>query len=292
MFKRAVITDEITQDFARAIDMAREFGLEGVELRSAWDRNPHELAPVQVRDVRRIAHDAGLEVACIAAPVFKCSLRNDSEYRAHIDILKRSVEVAHELGASLVRGFTFWAEGDFDPVVDLIVEKVRGAEPVLQDSGVTMVIEYDPATFASNTKKLAQVLEQATSEWIQALFDPGNNIYDPEGEPPYPDGYERIARWVKHVHVKDVKRNTPSGKPEAVVVGDGDVGFDRVFERLARDGYEGWASLETHYRKASAISDALLHRPMGSAFSEGGEEASRECLVAWNRMLTESGLIA
>ena len=33
MFRRAVITDEISQDFEHAVTIARQFGIEGVELR-------------------------------------------------------------------------------------------------------------------------------------------------------------------------------------------------------------------------------------------------------------------
>jgi hypothetical protein len=55
---------------------------------------------------------------------------------------------------------------------------------------------------------------------------------------------------------------------------------------LVRDGYTGCASLETHYRVKAHLSEEAVNRPGGSAFSEGGEEASRLCLEAWNEMMT------
>lgn len=290
MLKRAVITDEISQDFERAVILAKGYGLDGVELRSAWDRNPHELAGDQLNRIASILAAHGMLMPCVAAPVFKCQLHSESEFQAHLEILRRSAEIARMLGAGLVRGFTFWADSQFDTDLPLIVERLRKAEPILSNAGVTLVIEYDPATSASTTQKLEKVLSRLSSEHIRALFDPGNNIYDPEGEPPFPQGYERLKPWIEHIHVKDVVRNTPSGKPEAVVIGEGDVGFRELFARLMSDGFTDWASLETHYRKAAAISDTLLHRPMGSAFSEGGEEASIECLEAWNRIMHELGM--
>ncbi|HEX2184086.1 MAG TPA: hypothetical protein VHN78_01100, partial [Chloroflexota bacterium] len=54
---------------------------------------------------------------------------------------------------------------------------------------------------------------------------------------------------------------------------------------LQRDGYTGCASLETHYRVKGHLSEEAVNRPGGSAFSEGGEEASRLCLEAWNEMM-------
>jgi hypothetical protein len=58
----------------------------------------------------------------------------------------------------------------------------------------------------------------------------------------------------------------------------------RQLEALRRDAYEGFVSLETHYRVHAALDDELVKRPGGSAFSAGGEEGTRRCLVAWNAM--------
>jgi hypothetical protein len=54
---------------------------------------------------------------------------------------------------------------------------------------------------------------------------------------------------------------------------------------LVRDGYTGCASLETHYRIKAHLSEEAVNRPGGSAFSEGGAEASRLCLQSWSAMM-------
>lgn len=43
MFKYGVITDEISQDFETALDVAAKYKLDGVEIRSVWDKSAHEL---------------------------------------------------------------------------------------------------------------------------------------------------------------------------------------------------------------------------------------------------------
>ncbi len=291
MFKRAVITDEISQDIRRAADVMAEYGMDGAELRSVWGKAPQDLTDSELGEIKAVLDGKGLLVPCIAAPVFKCRLHSQSEFEAHLNILRRCMDMAEFFGGKLIRGFTFWAEGDFLESVPTIVEKLKEAEKLLSKKDMQLVIEYDPATSAGTTQKLEVVLKQVASGHIQALFDPGNNIYDLEGERPFPEGYERIKPWIRHVHVKDVVRREAGAEPESVLLGEGEVNFPDLFVKLAEDGYEGWASLETHYRKAAAISTELLHRPMGYSFSEGGEEASRECLKAWNGMLAERGLI-
>lgn len=291
MFRRAVITDEISQDLDRALVIAKRYGLEGAELRTVWDKQLYELADDQLDQVEALLSKHGMMMPCVAAPVFKCDLGSESDYAAHLKILERCAELGRRFGTQLVRGFTFWARGDFQADLPLIVERLRGAEDVLRKTGAVLVLEYDPATSAGTSQKLEQVLAQVASEHIQALFDPGNNLYDREGESPFPDGYNRLKPWINHVHVKDVVRVGPSGKPESVVIGQGEVGFPALFAQLVADAYDGWASLETHYRKAAAIPEELLHRPYGSAFSEGGEEASIECMEAWNGIMQAQGLL-
>ena len=290
MFKRAVITDEISQDFDRAVGIARRFRLDGVELRSAWDKNPHELDRSELGKVVALVREAGMAVPCISAPVFKCLLREDREYREHVEILRRSIAVAQELGARLVRGFTFWEAGDFAENLEEIAARIATVEPLLRRNDIVLVIESDPATFANSNEKLARVLTLIASDHIRALWDPGNNLYVAGAGRPYPEGYELVKPYLAHVHVKDVRRDSVTGVYDACMLGAGEVGFRDVFKRLALDGYDGWLSLETHYRLRGPLSDELLALPKGSAFSLGGEEATVESLENWEKLLEAEGL--
>ena len=285
MFKRAVITDEISQDLSQALKIMQRFELEGVELRSVWEKNPHEWDKEQLNQIKSKIAAAGMQTCCLAAPVFKCKLGNEAEYQQHLNILERSMEVANELGANLVRGFTFWDNGRFDEALPEIVEKIGATESLLQKNGITLVIESDPATAANSSQRLERVLQQIASPNIKALWDPGNNLYVPDAEQPFPEGYERLKSYIGHIHVKDVSHDPLSGAAEACSFGKGEVGFANVFTRLKADQYNGWLSLETHYRIRGALSEDLLALPKGSAFSIGGAEATSEALENWDRIL-------
>ena len=184
MFKRAVITDEISQDMPRAIKVMKEYGMDGAELRSVWGKPPHELDDEELRTIKWQLDRAGLEMPCIAAPVFKCRLYSQSDFESHLAILDHCMDMSDLFGSKLIRGFTFWAEGTFDESVPEIVKKLRIAERAIANRGKLLVIEYDPATSAGTTQKLEVILRQVASEHIQALFDPGNNIYDANAKPP------------------------------------------------------------------------------------------------------------
>ena len=282
MFTRAVITDEISQDLGLAARMAREFGLDQLEIRTAWDVRIDNMSAAELERVKRIAQENRLGIVCLATPFLKCDLGNDAEYAEHLEILKRSIRAAHTLGAKIIRTFTFWKKGELSDVFDRIVKAYDEPARIAAGEGVTLGIENEAACFVGTGQEAAEFIEAVGSPAVKAVWDPGN-AYWTGRERAVPDGYERIKPHVAHVHLKDVVHK--DGEMVATVLGAGEVEIQRQLELLAKDGYTGCTSLETHYRVKAHLSEEIVNRPGGSVFSEGGEEASRLCMEAWNKML-------
>src|SRR5437764_12861016 len=74
----SVITDEITQDLERALDVALEYGVRHAELRGLWDTNIADLDSAQVARARKAMAARGITVSCLATPFFKCDLIQDA----------------------------------------------------------------------------------------------------------------------------------------------------------------------------------------------------------------------
>jgi sugar phosphate isomerase/epimerase len=72
VFRLGVITDEVSQDLKAAIDFALEFGLRGLEIRTASGKNIMDMTTDEVKEIRKMADGSGLEVPSISSPVFKC----------------------------------------------------------------------------------------------------------------------------------------------------------------------------------------------------------------------------
>ena len=283
MFKKAVITDEITQDFDLALEIALKYGLDGVEVRSVEELGPFEWTDELVNKMKMKADIAGLEICCISSPFFKCEIDDKEEIARQYESLRRCVKHAKVLGAKLIRGFTFWDRGGFEARIPEIAALFNEVIQILDEADMVMVLENDPGVYAGNAVKVAKVVDAIASPRVQALWDPGNSLYDPDSESPYPHGYEIIKDKMAHVHLKDSAMI--DGKPTGVPVSKGDVDFEGQFRRLIQDGYKGYVALETHYRPAHLISKALLKMPKGSAFSHGGQEATEESLVLWDQLL-------
>lgn len=282
--KLAFITDEATQDLGEAIEFARIHGLAGVELRSVEDTPIDRIPGEKLREYRRMLDAAGLTVCNLAGSFFKCL---SGEAEGELDKLTRLCDAADILGCDTIRGFAFFAGASGPEITDEIVEAFGPVKDLLKKRGKTLLLEADPSVNTTNHASLATLLDRLDSDVIGAIYDPGNDIYDPFRETPYPDGYEAVKKWVRHVHIKDAVRNE-ADEPCCVCIGTGWVDYPGLVRALDRDGYTGWMSLETHYRVGTEISEELMTRPGGAAFSAGGLGATAESAEALRRIVKEA----
>ena len=280
-YKRSVVTDEISQDLDRAIRLAREFDLDGLDIRSVWDKTIHQLDNDELDRLRMAADAAKLSIPCVAPPFLKCTIGVPSEWAEHKRILERSLQAAERLGARYVRGFSFWKEIGLERHWHQLVDAYREIAPMIERSGMILAIENEPSCLIGTTEHLPRLLRDIGSKNVRALWDPANAAHD--GELAIPDGFDRIFDDSVHVHIKDGRH--VDGKWEHAIVGEGTVGLVDFSRALAKRGYDGWVALETHYRPKRT--DVDLRRPAGHAFSEFGEEGTRACLIGWNKVLAE-----
>ena len=280
MFKLSVISDEISQDFQRVVDVCREYGVPMVEPRSVWDTPPHKLTDDQLGAMKRILDEAGMGVACIASPFLKCDLGDDAQYQEHLGILRRCIEMAHRFGCNIIRGFTFWKTGPAEAVWQQILDAYDEPIGICEAEDVYIGIENEASTHIGAAAEAERLYADLASDRIKAIWDPANEVYAEGGERPFPDAYRRMRPNLIHVHNKDAVKDPDSSEgARCVPVGIGGyIDYPGQFQALIDDGYEGACSLETHWRPKVALDEDLLNRPGGAAFSEGGEYASRVCL--------------
>lgn len=276
-----VITDEVTQDFKEALEFAREYKLDCVELRSAWERGPFDYTDADIEKIAALSDEFGIPVTAISTPVFKCEY-SEENVKLHVANLSRLIGYAKRLGATKLRCFDFLRSS----AVTRDMIKAAYAEPIrmCKAAGITIVIESEPTTNSSSMAEIAELIKKIDDPTVRGLYDPGNNIYSTD-ELPYPDGFEIIRPYLAHVHVKDAVLE--DGAAVGVAVGEGLVDYVGIFTELKKMGYDGEVMLETHYRPKTeaALSSATLANPKGSAISDGGYAASAECMVKLRKII-------
>lgn len=276
--KISLLTDEFTQNTGEAIAWTLRRHLDGVELRSIENYGLFELPVEEARRIAAHIKHAGLNVSALCSPFFKCDMNDDAQVQSHLAALEHCAELAGIFGTGFIRVFSFWRGRDLRPV-ELVAERFRSAVRMAGDAGVRLVLENDPATNACNAAEVAELLDAIDSPYAGALWDPGNNLFAPAIERPFPDGYEVIKKHLLHVHLKDAVTGA-DGRAVACVLGAGQAGIPELLRTLAADGYDGFVTLEPHYRRHVAINEAEMLLPGGAQFSQGGEGPMEECLSA------------
>lgn len=264
-FLLSIITDEVSQEPEQALELVREFGFDGVELRSVWDCPVEELPEKKLLGLSERLKKLDLKVSAIASSLFK-----DDWKRFDKEKLDRLIHACHVLDCDRIRGFSFWKSPDYSDTA--FAEMLTELEPLLCQEGITLVLENDPSVNLATGFDLARFFRNHRFQNIGVLWDPGNDIYT-TGISTYPQAYEALRGSVRHVHVKDAV--CKEGEPIGVAPGTGWMDFEGQFKSLFQDGYRGWVVLEPHFRLEGTIDEELLKRPGGAAFSEGGYLPSR-----------------
>jgi len=287
-FKLSIITDEISQDFGHALEVAsKEFGLSYVEIRGMWNKNIINLDEKEIAEAKRLLEKFGVRVTDIASPLFKTDWPGapvssyspkkpqfgaDYTFAQQGEVLERSIAAAKALGTDRVRCFDFWRLEDPKPFREAMDAKLRDTAAQVAGKNITLLLENEFACNTATGAEAARTLKAVQSPNVKLNWDPGNAAY--RGEIAFPDGFEGIPKErIGHIHCKDVVRKA-DGTFEWAAMGRGIIDFVGQFRALAQAGYSGTMSLETHWRGAGSP-----------------EESSRQSMAGMKELLSKAAAL-
>ena len=292
-WRLGVVTDEIAADPTVALPAARAMGLTHVELNRVGDRGIHELDGAGVAELRRMIEAEGLRVVAVDPPAFKAIELDDVPVTEvtghpavveHLGQIRRGCQVARELGAGIVRVFSFRRSNMVgagnpsprepgggaipDDLLPKIVAGLRAAAAIADEHQVTLGLENVRSCWGNTGPNAARILGAVDHPRLRAIWDPGNDYVS--GGVPYPGGYRAVLPYLVHVHVKDAAVVDPAtGLTRWACIGSGGVDYAGQVAALRRDGYAGVISVETHWRKPG----------------DDGLESTRDTLAGLRRFL-------
>ena len=260
-FELGAVTDEFSPDsLDRALGAMAGLGMSFVELRVVDGKNIIDHSVAEIDSVRGRVEARGMRVLSIASPVFKCSLPDAPPVAPHIQqdmfssafgfddqerLARRAFEIAERAGAPVVRVFSYWRSVDPGACFDRVASTLRGLADLAQERGLIVGLENEHACNIATGEETAQLLAAVNHPALRVIWDPANALV--AGETPFPEGYTRLplARIV-HVHAKDciVTDHVPTFGP----LGEMGIDWRGQLAALARGGYRGTISLETHWK--------------------------------------------
>jgi len=288
VFRLSVITDEISQDFGHACEVAaNEFGVGLVEIRGLWNKNIVNLDDKEVAEVKRLLAKYDLKVTDIASPLFKVdwpgapkskysptgdAYKASFTFERQDEVLERATAMANHFGTNKIRLFDFWRLEDDKPYRKGMDEKLREFSDKAAKKNIVFVLENEYECNSATAAEAARTLKAVPNKNFFLNWDPGNAAR--LGDKVFPEGYAMLPKdRIGHMHLKDVQR-TANGGYAWECMGRGIIDYAEQFRVMMRDGYRGTMSLETHWNGAGNM-----------------EESSRQSMAGTKELLRKAGAL-
>ena len=213
----SAFADEYSSSFDKQIAVLKENGFDMIEPRFIDGVNVSDLSFDVANSVHARLEDNNLKVSSLGSPLGKIKL--DDDFTAHLEKVKRTVEIAHILGTDKIRMFSFYSpEGkDIKDCKEQVVDYVGKMLDIACDAGVKLCHENEAKIYGESPEKCLELLKIFNGK-LRCVFDMGNFVLD--GYKPFPTGYDMLKDYIEYFHIKDslsAGAVVPAGKGEACV---------------------------------------------------------------------------
>jgi len=252
MIKLSVFSDDLAMDWARAVQVAQQLDLQGLEIRNVWGRSSKDLSDEEARSMAAVLKGTGLEVSCMGSAYGRQFWMDDPEARKMSEnVLAKMIRFCDIFGTDKIRIFALWIR-DYDQkarwsarpryTLDLLTRIVKNLEPSIrmaEKAGVRLLIEPEGNSYSGTCRETRTIVEAIDSAAVRCVYHP--RVTTDTGEPAYPDGYNQVRPYYVHVHMGRLDYYWAKSEPT--------IPHQQVLRALVADKYDGWITIERHHAK-------------------------------------------
>jgi sugar phosphate isomerase/epimerase len=236
------------RDFNKCLDIADEFGFDGVELLLYQLEQNELLSHAKLMSYKRRALALGLPL--VGMSTHQGFLSPDREERnQNIDRTIGQIELAYKLGISTMRVNTgrWGTSADFDALManrgiepplpgytdedgyPWVIEALQSCVRVAEKCGIVLGLENHWG-LGLTPEGLLRIVNSVDSPWLQVTTDTGNFLENP---------YERLEQIAPKTILVQAKTYYGGGQWYSL-----DLDYPRIASILRKHGYRGFVSLE------------------------------------------------
>ncbi len=256
----SIINDEISSDLEECISFCRKHNVVWIELRSFNNTSVFNLSDQTLEHVASRFRESGLQVSCIASPLYKWDLEEKvishqfgfNKVKTEEYYIDRSLYIAQLFKCERVRVFSFLDSETFR--FQTLVQRLAPLLEKANKAGISILMENEPICNIKFIKQLGGI-SAFDSGNISPLVDLGNE---------FSIGNSVIGRdeWkvIESSHYFHIKDYDVTGK-RYVVLGQGDIPYQEVFAQLlkANPKHPIFLSLETHTGNVQDTLDSFIY---------------------------------
>jgi sugar phosphate isomerase/epimerase len=179
-------------------------------------RNVMKLSLGEIRTVRRLEDEYGLNVASIASPIGKVKLVDvdDGTTNRYVPFKRylsgevaKACELAHAFETKLIRGFSFYPPRDADPrdFLDEACDRIGQIAEACHRSDLTFGLEVEANLVGRNGQLLAEIYRRVNHPGLVLVFDAANLIVQGYSPAEVFRQWEAMKPGLGWVHIKDYR---------------------------------------------------------------------------------------
>jgi len=241
----AIVSDEISKDFRKAVEYGVEWGITDYEIRTLTTGRVPYVANDEINLVKEVVKAYDLNISAISPGLFKISLNDEEQLKLQIEEnIYESFRLADRLGTHnvIIFGFKRYVREPQSNYLQ-VIHILRRMASLAERYGFQLLLENEPDFWADSGVNTAKILDDIDSKNLNANWDPANAAA--AGEIPYPYGYLALRKHIRSIHVKDF-RKTADDDHEYVVVGDGVVDWQGQLRAVMHGVDINYITIETH----------------------------------------------
>ena len=236
--------------------IAKEMQFSGIEIHDideAVFKAPGAIFSERGASVARQLANMGISIPCLDT-VF--NMADASAEGENLAILDRYLFTAKGCHAPYVRLYAKAIDGVSDEEADgAVITFLEKAIPMAKKQGIVLVIET--SGLYADTGRLAKILCVFACDNLAALWDI-SHPYRLHGEEPE-KAVENLGAYIKHVHIKDLKRQ--GDQVTYCLMGEGELPVERFINALRSVTYDGFLSFEWNPQWAAELADPEIVFP-------------------------------
>ncbi|MGG4552530.1 sugar phosphate isomerase/epimerase family protein [Paenibacillus humicus] len=264
--KIGVIVDSFGVGVMEGLKKAKEVGAEGVQIYAvSGEMDPAALTPAKRKELRSYIDGLGLEISALCGDLAGHGFQDADANPAKIEKSKRILDLAVELGTSVVTTHIGIVPNDRNGrIYHAMQEACEDLGVYAKSMNAYFAIETGPEPAAH----LKSFLDTLSTNGVSVNFDPANMVMVTGDDPV--EGVKLLKDYLVHTHVKDGRRLRPvdpkevygylgydemthekiaemasSGAAfEELPLGAGAVDFPAYFAALQEIGYKGYLTIE------------------------------------------------
>lgn len=210
--------------------------------------------PKRAKQIVRLLKDSNLELASILITWIPLALIDEEERKERVQEMEKTIHVAASIGCKLItcaRALTGNTENREEHGI-AFKRSITELTTALEENDICISFECHPGDFVQRSEEAIDLLRD-TSHIGYLFCSPHTFLFDSDLQ----TTLEYAKELLTHVHIADTHKPKNNGDHQHLILGLGEVDFEKIFRTLKKISYAGFVSATPFSHREKPVAAAI-----------------------------------